>query len=179
MVIDSGPGVLVGVDPHAQSQHEPSFGQMLERGDLFGHRGGLAQWELKDAAAQGQALGGSGGDGQRGEALVDGMGPEEVVHRPQRVRSGGLDAPAELGQGTGAGPGSTCSTTIFSWEFPLHGGGEDQSEGRTMRSVSYRRHTDMLRIGRGAAHLGHHDPATAPWAPPGAPRRPGCSGPGR
>ena len=89
---------------------------------------GLAQRKLQDAGAQRGPPGGGRRDGQRGEALVDRVGPEEVVDGPQGVGPGRLGPPAELGDVSRRASGTTRGTTTFIREFSLQGGGEDQSE---------------------------------------------------
>jgi hypothetical protein len=74
--------VLGGVTAHTDAEDEAPTREVLERGGLLGHRSRMAQRELQHARPQGDPSGGGGGDGQRGEALVDRVGPEEMVDGP-------------------------------------------------------------------------------------------------
>ena len=113
------------------------------RSGLLGHCGGAAQGELEDAGAEGSRAGRPGGHGQRGQRLPHGVGPVQMVHRPERIGPGRLGPPPELGD-LGRRAGRTSGITVGTDEFSLRGGGEDQPELRSGRSTSYRGHTDIV-----------------------------------
>ena len=112
MVVDAGPHVLGLVDAHAQPEDEAPAGEELERGGLLGHDGGGPQGQLEDAGPESRPGRRDGGHGQRGERLADGVGPVEVVDRPQGVGPGGLGTAAQLGD-LGGTSGSTLGTTML------------------------------------------------------------------
>ena len=108
-----------------------------------GWRRGSCRMHDPDRGAPGRA----GADGERGQAFVDGVRPIEMVDHPQRVRSGRLGPAEEFGQVLRRASGITNGSTAFIREFFLQVGREDESEPGSQRSVSYRRHTVMLRAG--------------------------------
>ena len=144
VVIDAGAHVLGLVDAHAQPEDEAPAGEKLERGGLLGHDGGRPQGQLQHARPQHGPGRRHRGHGQCGEGLADGVGPVEVVDRPQGVGPGGLGAAAQLGHLVSA-TGSTHGTTVAGGEFSLRGGGEDEPECGSRHSTSYRGHTAILR----------------------------------
>ncbi len=98
---------------HTDAQDEPAPGEPLERRGLLGHGGGLAQGELQYACTQRRASRRRSGDGQRGEALVDRMGPEQVVDGPQGIGSGRLRSHTELAHVLRRPSGNTGGTTAL------------------------------------------------------------------
>ena len=145
MVVDAGPLVLALVDADAEAEDEAPAGEQLEGGGLLGHDGGLAQGQLEHAGPQQGPAGRRGGHRQRRQRLADGVGPVEVVHRPQGVGPGGLGPAAQLSDLARALPVVLWVLPSLTSEFSLRGGGEDEPEGRARRSTSYRGHTDILR----------------------------------
>ena len=96
--VDPGPLVLALVDAHAEAEHEAPAREQLERRRLLGDGGGLPQGELQHAGPERGPVRRRGGDGQGGQGLADGMGPEEMVDRPQGVGTRGLGSAAQLDQ---------------------------------------------------------------------------------
>ena len=65
-------------------------------------------------------------------ATPHGVGPVQMVDRPQRICPGRLGPAPELGD-LGGRAGRTDGTTAVTHEFSLRGGGEDQPELRSLR----------------------------------------------
>ena len=145
-VVDAGPHVLGLVDAHADA-----------RGRSVHPRGAGGRWPAWPRPRSGRRgswrtqvpssgrAGRDGGHGQRGERLADGVGPVEVVHGPQRVRPGRLGPAAQLGDLGGRSRYVLWVLPTVGREFSLRGGGEDEPEGGSRRSTSYRGHTDIVR----------------------------------
>jgi len=97
MEVHPGPLVLPGVTADPQTEHEASTREQLERRGLLRHLGRLPQGQLQHAGAECRPARCRRRNGKGGHGLRDRVGPEEVVDRPQGIRTGRFGPATELG----------------------------------------------------------------------------------